>query len=115
VIPTAPLAALAKSKPVTLDPRGGPNDNNSIVGIVEGTAEVDGARVWIFRAPRGDLRARLSVPAELDARLVALVGRLARVWVDKAGVYHAEPELAVHARAPRLSADRDDPSARYKP
>lgn len=115
VIPTVSPKTLAKAKPVTLDPKGGAYANNSILGIVEGISEENGARIWIVRAARGDLRARLTLPNELDDALAALAGRFARIWVDKAGVYHVERESYVDSRAPRLIADRDDPSRRYRP
>lgn len=111
---------VALAKPVVLDAsnRAGAD---SIVGIVEGVTDLDGGHVccwglrcWIVRAARGNLRARVAVPGWLDTKLDALVGCLVRIGVDAKGVYYASREVSVNARAPKLMADRDDPSARYK-
>ena len=104
---------VALAKPVVLDAsnRAGAD---SIVGIVEGVTDLDGGHVWIVRAARGNLRARVAVPGWLDTKLDALVGCLVRIGVDAKGVYYASREVRVNARAPKLMADRDDPSARYK-
>ncbi len=88
--------------------------SRSLVGVVVGVSDLDGGHVWIVRAARGNLRARVAVPGWLDTKLDALVGCLVRIGVDAKGVYYASREARVNARAPKLMADRDDPSARYK-